>query len=96
MKVLLTKQIVGIRDRGLPTEHKQVYAEPGDKVHVLFDNTIEDDTQGLIGHFVCEKNDQDFVVFPSQFNLIIKERENARDDLFYPEPTEEPIEYFDE
>lgn len=93
MKLQLTKQIVGIRDRGMPNESRIIYAEKGDRVHVLFDNTLESDTAGIIGHYVCENNDQYFVVFPSQYDLTIRERGEyeqitTEDDLLYPKQTD--------
>lgn len=79
MKLLLSKPIVGIIDRGLPTENRHTYANPGDTVEVIFDNT---------GHYVCIKDDLDFIVFNSQFDTILNERER-KDDILYPESTED-------
>jgi hypothetical protein len=100
MKLQLIKQIVGIRDRGLPTEHRHIYADIGDRVHVIFDNTIDASTLDLFitnGHYICEKNDQHFVVFPSQYDLSFEDRGDIRNmipitlienDLLHSEPTE--------
>jgi hypothetical protein len=75
----------------MSTESRIVYAEKGDRVRVLFDNTVESETVGITGHYICEQNDQYFVVFPSQYDLTIKERGEYEqiitdNDLLYPKP----------
>jgi len=87
MRLTLTKPIVGIRDRGKPTESKHVYALPGEIVKVLFNDT-EETMFGYKGHCTCVKDDQDFIVFTSQFNEFIKEKERE-DDIFHSEFTED-------
>jgi hypothetical protein len=93
MRLLLTKQIVGIRDRGLPTESKRVFADPGDRVKVLFNNT-KDSPSGPIGHYVCEYNGQDFIIFNSQFDLMFNEKE-LKDDILHPRGEEVDYSIFD-
>lgn len=89
MELLLTKQIIGIRDRGLPTESKRIYACPGDKVRVIFNNSNPSSNN----YFICEKDDQNFVVFHSQFDFftddgdyenIIFDKIELTNDLLYP------------
>jgi hypothetical protein len=94
MKLQIIKQIVGIRDRGLSTESKIIYAEEGDRVVVLFDNTKETLDNETTGHYICGNNDQYFVVFPSQYDLIIREKGEYKsltteDDILYSKPTED-------
>ena len=97
MKLLLTKPIVGTRDRGLPTESKYTYANSGDKVKVMFNNSSLSYDGKPNGYFVCEKDDQNFVVFHSQFSFAIDDKDyddivfdkiELTDDLLYPESTE--------
>jgi hypothetical protein len=94
MKLQLIKQIVGIRDRGLPTESRIVYAEEGDRVTVLFDNTSETFDNETIGHYICGNNDNYFVVFLNQFDLIIREKGEYKsltteDDILYSKSAED-------
>lgn len=70
MRLLISKEIVGVKDLGLPTEERHVHAEPGDVVKVVFDNTL----CGIKGHFICEKDGDTFPVFISQYEKVIKER----------------------
>lgn len=92
MKLQIIKPIIGIRDRGTPNESKISYADVGDRVKVLFDNTYESDTHGKCGHYICIQNDEHFVVFNSQYDLIFNERDydespiTNENDLLYPEP----------
>jgi hypothetical protein len=98
MKLQIIKPIVGIRDRGKPTESKITYADKGDRVSVVFDNTYESITQGMCGHYICVKDDQHFVVFHSQYDLVFNERNygngelspltTTENDLLYPKSTE--------
>jgi hypothetical protein len=96
MKLQINQPIIGIKDRGMPTESKVVYADKGDRVSVLFDNTYETISEGMQGHYVCVKDDLHFIVFNSQYDMMIKERDYdntseiiTENDLLYPKSTEE-------
>jgi hypothetical protein len=73
MKLQTTEKIVGVRDRGLSTEDKREYANPEDRIHVLFDNTKEDESGKKIGHYVCNRGEKTFIVFSNQVSKLIKE-----------------------
>lgn len=81
MKLLLNKEIVGIRDRGLPTESFHIYAYPKEKIKVLFDNTKENILGIRHGHYICDKEDLTFIVFPSQVEKILKDPDYGENDL---------------
>jgi hypothetical protein len=84
MRLILNKKIVGIRqDENNPSY--TLYAMRGDRVKVIFNNTSGSvhklDT--LTGHFVCSNigKENDFIVFPSQVQSVVIERESEIEEL---------------
>jgi hypothetical protein len=93
MKLILLKNVVGIKNRGLDNEENITHAYKGDAVNVAYKRRT---------HYICEKEGVEFIVFPSQVEHILEDiREDITfdnyqeplyniDDLFYSDYTEEP------
>ncbi len=88
MKLIIDKPVKGIRNRGKPDEQTILYASPGDKLNVVFNNT-ENKEGKITGHYVCVpqkehvediiKQRLQFIVFPSQvFTIIDGEKTTSR------------------
>jgi hypothetical protein len=90
MKLIVNKPIRGYVNRGTDDEKEYLYASPGDKLEIVFNNTITDESGNVSGHYVCTPENEpietiieehlNFVVFPSQVFTLLDEKTKKQKD----------------
>lgn len=89
MKLLLSRDIRGYKNRGKETEESTLYTKKGSIVRVILDNTHLDESDNLTGHYICALMNEDaftvieekltFIVFPSQVLVTIQKKEREKE-----------------